>query len=326
MSVVSGDLLERQVKLLDARLNALERDALTRLDGSLKQSAANLEREVQRLYKRAQEQLAQGQSAGAAIAEARARILLQQVRGLLTITSGAPADDTFTQLIRGTHAAGIDGALSMLSPYERELASMAGVTPVSAAAMATRVSGRLIDIGNARVANAKARLAQHGQDAARAIERHVTDGLVRGTGWRKTARAIRQEVDITRYGAERIVRTESVAASDAARREAYSEAGVDAVQVIVTMDSLLCGYCANRAGRVYKRGDIQLPFHPFCRCTTAPWRQEWQDLGLTDDAWAERHRRVSLERAAEPQKTGPSPSEVWRGLDSAPQPIWAPRL
>jgi hypothetical protein len=90
------------------------------------------------------------------------------------------------------------------------------------------------------------------------------------------------------------------------------------------MDQNLCSYCVSRSGKVYRIGDLELPLHPNCRCTSVPWRKEWQDDGLTDDDWFAEHRRKSLDRAEGPPKTGPAPSERWRGLDKAPEAVWSP--
>jgi SPP1 gp7 family putative phage head morphogenesis protein len=257
--VITGNSVERWVRRSDAQLRRLERDAITRLDAALRQSAAALERDLQRLYIRTLDETA---NLSRAIAEARVRSLLTQVRSLQLMTPGSPS--VFNELILQSYGVGLENALTSLTAYQRQLSSLAGGVDIDRVSAATQISNRLIDIGNARAANAQQRLLQHTADAAQAIERHVTDGIIRGQGWGKTAREIRREVKITRNEAERIVRTESVAASDEARRERFRESGVEYVQVVVTMDERLCGYCANRAGRVYRLDDIQLPFHPNC--------------------------------------------------------------
>lgn len=301
----SGDRLEAIVRALDRTLGTLERDAIRRLDLALRESARRLEDEIRRLYAQAQ---AGAATEGAAFREARARMLLGQVRGGLTITNGTSADDTFMMLVRRSYEVGAQNAAVMLGAYGAATV-LSTTAPLSAAARAT---------------NASARLAQHGADFATKAERIIIDGIIRGRGFAPTARELRRETGILRHEAERIVRTETVAAADSSRQATYAEAGVEHVQHMSVMDERLCGYCASRSGRVYRLGEAEVPLHPSCRCYLAPWKQEWQELGLTDDAWAADHRRKSLERTTDPIRTGPAPSERWRGLDKAPVAVWSP--
>lgn len=323
--MVTGKTVERQTRRLDAQLNRLERDAIKRLDEALRQSALRLEGEVQRLYRKAAGDILPGQSP--AIGEARARVLLAQVESMIDITSGAPVGEALGPLFRDVHALSVESALAALAPYERQITSAGGIVPVRTAAKATAVSTRLVEIGDARVANAKARLTQHGREAALKIERHVIDGIVRGQGWRRTGQKIRGEVAITRYSAERIVRTESITASDSARRETFAENGVEYVQRIATQDSRVCPYCAARAGNIYRIDDAPAAIHPNDRCYNVPWRPEWQELGLTDDDWMRQHRREvheKLKEQGEAPKYGLAPFEKMEGREAPPKPVRTP--
>jgi SPP1 gp7 family putative phage head morphogenesis protein len=234
---------------------------------------------------------------------------LTQVEGALRLTTRVPATETFTTLSSLAAQAGAQNATVMLGAYGAQTTALSTIAPLAAAARAT---------------NASARLAAHGTDFAMKAERVIIDGIVRGRGFAPTARELRRETGILRHEAERIVRTESVAAADEARRDTYKASGVEYVQHMATMDARLCGYCASRAGRVYKIGEYEVPLHPNCRCFLAPWREEWQEDDLTDDAWAREHREKSIARASGPPRSGAAPSERWRGLEDAPKPYWSP--
>jgi len=318
--MVSGRTIERQVKRLDRQLDQLERAAIHRLDAGLRQAAIQLERDVATLYRRAVQEAA---GSGAAVAEARARVLLAQVRSLLTVTDATSAESTFGTLVREAHALSIESAIAALEPYQRQAVTATAMLPVDTAVAASRVSTRLVEIGNTRIANAAARLTQHGEEAARAIERHITSGIIQGRGWRRTARDIRREVAITSRSAETIVRTESIIASDTARRETFTEAGVKYVQRIATADSRVCGYCLARAGNVYRIDEAPAAIHPNDRCYNQPWRREWHDLGLTDDKWAREHATDAETRAQEDPKYGAAPFEKAEGRQP-PKAIWTP--
>lgn len=303
--MASGRDLERLVRRLDRSLNTLERTAITRLANALRLSEARLEAELRRLYMASLEETL---TSGAALREARARLLLQQVRASLDVTAGAAADDVFTALVREAYAAGMDNAIAALSLYQQQVVSLSAGVRIEAAVRAT---------------NAAARLAQHGTVFAEKAEQLIIDGIVRGQGWGRTARELRRETGKTLRQTEMIVRTESITASDSARRDSYRENGVEYVQRMATMDERVCGYCAYRAGNVYRVEDAPAAIHPNDRCYNAPWKPEWQELGLTDDEWFRQHRAEAIERSGEKPKSGAAPFEKSEGRP-APQPVWSP--
>lgn len=322
--MVTGAQVERVVRRFDRVLVTLENEAIMALRSSLNQSVLALEAELKRLYRRALEGTA---SAGAPIREAQARMLLEQVRAMqltLDASRGLPVETVLARLQAGAGSAGSQQALALLGLYEQGVATLQGVLNVDAIVAATRVSSRLTEIGAARVANGGARLLQHTEAASRVIEQHVIDGVTRGQGWTVTARNIRKEVKLLNYEAERIVRTESIEASDAARNERYGESGVQYIRILATQDDRVCGWCAASAGQIYRVGDIHLPRHPNCRCTSVPVRTSWIAAGIDDQEWYEKHHEAALEearRAGHKIPKGPSPSDRWRGLETAPQPV-----
>lgn len=303
--MATGRDLEQLVRRLDRGLNTLERTAITRLTQALRLSEARLEAELRRLYLASLEETL---TSGAAMREARARLLLQQVRASLDVTAGAAADDVFTALVREAYAAGMDNAIAALSLYQQEVVSLSSGVRIEAAVRAT---------------NAAARLAHHGTEFAQKAEQLIIDGIVRGRGWAATARELRRETKKTLVQAEMIVRTESITASDTARRDSYKENGVEYVQRMATMDDRVCGYCAYRAGNVYRVDEAPAAIHPNDRCYNAPWKPEWQELGLTDDEWFRQHRAEAIKRGGEKPRSGAAPFEKAEGRD-APTPVWAP--
>lgn len=322
--MVTGAQVERVVRRFDRRLLQLEAEAIGALRTALHQSAAALEEELRRLYRRALEGTS---SAGAHIREAHVRQLLAEVRGAqtaLALGRDIPVESILTNLQRHATITGAEQALALLTLSEQAIVGLAGGLNVDAILAATRVSSRLTEIGAARVANGTARLLQHTDTAARAIEQHVIDGVTRGQGWSVTARNIRKEVALLDYEAERIVRYESVLASDTARNERYEEAGVQHVRVLATQDLRVCGWCAVSAGRIYKMGELILPRHPNCRCASVPVRPEWVAAGIDDNDWYVQHHRDTLKKAREAGHKiprGPAPSDRWNGLTSPPKPV-----
>jgi len=303
--MVRGKSLEALVRRLDRALNGLEATALGRLSVALRRSEAALEELLRPAYARA---LTEVVDASTAMREARARLLLEQVRAALDITSGAPADDVLRALVSDAYEVGAGNALDALSLYQREVVSLS--------------SGVRADV-LARATNASARLSRHGREFAEKAEQLIIDGITRGRGWTATARELRRETRTTLARAEMIVRTESITASDDARRAAYAENGVQYVQRMATMDDRVCGWCAYRAGNVYRVDEAPVALHPGDRCYNAPWKPEWQEAGLTDDEWFRQHRAEAIERSGDDVHRGVAPFEKANGVD-APTPVWTP--
>lgn len=319
---MTGAQAEALVRRLDRQLTTLENTALATLRQALRESAAELERELRVLYRRALDGTA---SAGAHIREAAVRDLLEQTRVLdrhLDLRR-LPTEAVLAELQRGAMAAGAENALQALTTAERAVASLSGAVPVETLVAATNISSRLQEIGAARAANGAAALRQHGQRAADAIQRHITAGVVQGRGWGATSRLIRQETGLLNYEAERIVRTESITASADARHETYRARGIEQARWMSTADDRVCGYCAFRSGRLYDIDDIVIPAHPNCRCYSAPFRPEWAEAGVDDPDWYDEHRAAAIAKArdnGEKIRTGPSPGERWQGRTTAPSP------
>lgn len=319
---MTGEQAEALVRRLDRQLTRLENTALAVLRQALRESTAALELELRTLYRRAQEGTA---SAGAHIREAAVRDLLEQTRVLdrhLDLRR-LPTEAVLGELQRGAMSAGAENALRALTTAERAVAGLSAAVPVERLAAATRISSRLQEIGAARVTNGTRALAQHGQNAADAIQRHITAGVVQGRGWGATSRLIRREVNLLDYEAERLVRTESVTASASARHATYQERGITQARWMSTADDRVCGYCAFRSGRLYDIDDIVIPAHPNCRCYSAPFRPEWAEAGIDDPDWYDEHRAAAIAKArdnGEKIRTGPSPGERWQGRTAAPSP------
>ncbi len=120
------------------------------------------------------------------------------------------------------------------------------------------------------------------------------------------------QLNTTRFKAERIVRTETIGALVNAQTQFYGKNGIDYVQVLATEDGRICGWCADRNGKVYKRNDIIFPLHPFDRCFLSPFKQEWLEEGLIDEAGINNFRNGAIEelrKAGKDLETGAAPFE-----------------
>jgi len=82
--------------------------------------------------------------------------------------------------------------------------------------------------------------------------------------------------------------TEAAAFSSAAQKDSFTELGVERFKVVATFDKDTCEVCGAMDGKVFKMSEYQVgltvpPFHPWCRCCTAPYFEDMAGIG---ERWA----------------------------------------
>ena len=165
-----------------------------------------------------------------------------------------------------------------------------------------------------------------GEDGLRRIEDAIVRGSVRGIGPRKTARMVRDAIDMTKSDSERITRTVFMRANNDARDQTFRDMHVRHLQHNATNDDRTCEYCEARHGMVYRVSDApDPPLHPHCRCVLLPWREDM--LARGDDYYQESRREMRERREREGRRgssaAARAPFERSDGRD-APTPVWAP--
>lgn len=203
----------------------------------------------------------------------------------------------------------------------RNAASTGVITAAQAAAFTPRVELTLLQ---AILEGTTTRLRHVTTDGARRIQDVLVREAVRGAGPRAAARAVRNQVDVTRYEAERITRTVFNTANNLARDATWDALGVEYLQWNASADERLCEYCAARNGMVYRRSRAPTPpLHPHCRCVMTPWSPSTPPE-RRGDAYYERVRRDRRE-SGEPVSTATAagPFDKANGV-TPPEPVWAP--
>lgn len=133
-------------------------------------------------------------------------------------------------------------------------------------------------------------------DMTREIQNQIGQAMLSGESVSDAVRRIKQ-VKVADgnvppdYAIERLARTEMLKASDRARQLLYAENSdvVSAEEIVVALDQRTCEICGPLDGERLgsKSVDAHLdshdaeerpPFHPNCRCTTAPKLVSWKDL------------------------------------------------
>lgn len=108
-----------------------------------------------------------------------------------------------------------------------------------------------------------------------AVHKGLTQSLLRGDSPAKLTDAIAKQFDVDRYKAGRLVYTETAYYSALAEKQGFKDLGVEKVEIIGTLDGSTCSICGQLDGKEiplaqYEPGVTVPPFHPRCRCTTAP--------------------------------------------------------
>jgi SPP1 gp7 family putative phage head morphogenesis protein len=140
-------------------------------------------------------------------------------------------------------------------------------------------------------------LSELDQGRQRRVRDAVRLGMVEGQTTEQIVRRIRGTralnfrdgvMEISRRGAEAMVRTATAHTASAAREMLFRENGdmIKGVQWVATLDTRTCETCMGLDGRVFEidRGQ-RPPAHIGCRCATSPVLKSWRELGIDiDDA------------------------------------------
>lgn len=282
-------------------------------------------REAQGLYARALRELDEiGEVAsGTSYRLARARLLLDQLDG--TLQAAARDTQPLNGLLQNARQA---------AEIAREIANQAidryGIQSLT---ISTPLDHRqLVSL----VENAAIRLHRHTLDNIERIKDAVSTGLVRGSGWPRVSRDIREATGLLRSRADMIAVTELHNAAADSRAMTYLERGVEYVIRLVTIDDRTCPVCGARSGEITRLADTREVLHPRCRCILNPWYPQWVEDGVFDPAEVEAEAAAILRELEEQglkPRYGRAPFEpedyerrvVWRpGMPLSALPGYSP--
>lgn len=110
------------------------------------------------------------------------------------------------------------------------------------------------------------------------LTKQLTSALVGGVGSRELARRLRKVFDVSKYEAERLMRTEVCRIYTESQSESYKEQGFEYYEYMANVGSStrICDTCSGLNGKVFKLsdkipGDNAPPMHPNCQCCITPW-------------------------------------------------------
>lgn len=109
--------------------------------------------------------------------------------------------------------------------------------------------------------------------------------LLSGQSLEKTTKQIKDRFNVSKYYAERLVRTEINYFNNEADARAYEEMGIDEYVPVAILDNRTSQYCQDIDGKRFKYADKKIginypPFHPNCRCKTRGYLGEEAEKNL----------------------------------------------
>lgn len=124
------------------------------------------------------------------------------------------------------------------------------------------------------------------------LDQLLSTGLIQGKHPTELARHLHKFFGVSRYDAERLMRTEMARVQTEAQKQSLLANGFQEYEFI-TVGYAACPICAALDGKHFKLKEMQPgrnapPMHPNCRCSTAAWMDreafdQWLDSGAAAD-------------------------------------------
>jgi SPP1 gp7 family putative phage head morphogenesis protein len=147
-------------------------------------------------------------------------------------------------------------------------------------------------------------LVSIGAETAMAAQEALLTGVILGKGSDWIGRQLQQALDIPRWRADTIARTEALRAYRETSRETYRKSNVVSKwEWQAALDRRTCPACVAMHGSVFSVEE-RLDGHPRCRCAMIPVTKTWAELGM-DPALDEMNPRVPTETGPEWLKRQP---------------------
>lgn len=131
------------------------------------------------------------------------------------------------------------------------------------------------------------------------VSRELTRMIATGEAPDRAIDAISKQLKVTKQNAGRLVMTESAFFASAAQKDCFNDLGVERYSVVATLDKSTCDICGDMDGKVFQMSKFEVgitapPFHPWCRCCTAPYFEDMQGIGNRFARDVESNRRFTV--------------------------------
>lgn len=173
---------------------------------------------------------------------------------------------------------GFDDIEKILDEYfkdsaKREMMKQAGILGDTVMSNYSEVIEKVVN-GSFHNATFSKRIWQYQEELKAELDKLLTRQMVNGHNPRRVARDLRKEFEVTKFEAERMMRTESARIQGELQKSSYERFEVKEYEWVT--EPTACSVCKDiaRGGR-YKVKDMEIginmiPAHPNCRCSTVP--------------------------------------------------------
>lgn len=186
------------------------------------------------------------------------------------------AEKLFMEYENGT--AGLLGKVYTDSFYHSayEIAKGTGVGTNFHALNATQIEKVLKRPWAVDGANYSDRIWKNKEKLLNTLNTELAQNIIRGNSFHDISRRIAKQMDAGMKQAMRLIQTEEAAIAASSQEDCYMELGIEEFEVVETLDSRTCEFCAYMDGKhfpmkEYKIGTTVPPFHPNCRGCTCPY-------------------------------------------------------
>lgn len=136
--------------------------------------------------------------------------------------------------------------------------------------------------------NFSARVWSNKEKLVRELNTTLTQGIILGKDPSKVISQMSERLRVSKAVAGRLVMTESAAFASAAQKDCFKELDVEKYQILATLDSRTSAICQEMDGKVFKMSEWEVgvtapPFHVWCRTTTIPYFDDWEEFGITPE-------------------------------------------
>lgn len=104
----------------------------------------------------------------------------------------------------------------------------------------------------------------------------LTQSIIRGEEPQKAIDAIARRLNVSKSAAGTLIMTESAYQASACQHDCFNELGVEKYIIVASLDEAACSECQDMDGKIFDMKDYEVgvtapPYHPSCRCVTAPY-------------------------------------------------------
>lgn len=173
---------------------------------------------------------------------------------------------------------GFDDIEKILDEYfkdsaKREIMKQSGILGDTVMSNYSEVIEKVVN-GSFHNATFSKRIWQYQEELKAELDKLLTRQMVNGHNPRRVARDLRKEFDVTKFEAERMMRTESARIQGELQKSSYERLGVKEYEWVT--EPTACSVCKDiAADGPHKVKDMEIgvnmiPAHPNCRCSTVP--------------------------------------------------------